>query len=333
MAEDEYHSGEAVSAVGDQGSAPQLPPRPKSADPQIEGHSSGRETPNTTLKKQRNQTYMIKKVRWFDTSSQKFRVSPILVQNANGPCPLLALVNALTLSTPVDVETVLVETLRTREQVSLGLLVDAVFEELMSGRRGDAAQGLPDVGDLYSFLITLHTGMNVNPRFVPNTQPGVFEETREMRLYSAFNVPLIHGWLPTSESSAYAAFDRSAKTYEDAQNIQFYEEELDTKIASTGLNAEEQTMFEDLHAIKQFLITWPTQLTEYGLGVLLAHVKPGDFAILFRNDHFSTIYKEPRSQQILILVTDAGYSSHDEIVWESLVDINGQGTEHYSGDF
>jgi hypothetical protein len=351
LAEEEWHAGEAEYASRE--AHPQLPPRPPR--PQVDTSQgsigtgrSGAETPTTVMKKQRNQTYQIKKVRWFDASSQKFRVSPILIQNDNGPCPLLALVNALTLSTPVNVETALVETLRTREQVSLGLLIDAVFEELMSGRRGDAAQGLPDVGDLYSFLITLHTGMNVNPRFVfvpdrssmdmhpalrPQTQPGGFEETREMKLYSTFNVPLMHGWLPTRESSTYAAFDRSAKTYEDAQNIQFYEEELEAKIGSTGLSAEEQILFEDLHTIKQFLSSWPTQLTEHGLSILLQHVKPGEFAILFRNDHFSTIYKEPRSQQILTLVTDAGYSSHDEIVWESLVDLNGQGTEHFSGDF
>ena len=297
------------------------------------------ESPATVMKKQRNQTYQIKKVRWFDDRVRETRVSPILVQNANGPCPLLALVNALTLSTPRDSDTGLVEALRTREQVSLGLLLDAVFEELMSGRRGDSAQELPDVGELYSFLIALHTGMNVNPQFtrkdgVPQLrQPGTFEHTKEMRLYGTFSVPLIHGWIPEPNSEAYAAFDRSAKTYEDAQNIQFYEEELEAKLSSSGLNTEEQHMFEDLVSIKQFLSTWPTQLTEYGLNVIREHLKPGQFAILFRNDHFSTVYKEPRSDSLLTVVTDAGYASHDEIVWESLVDINGMRTEHFSGDF
>ena len=78
---------------------------------------------------------------------------------------------------------------------------------------------------------------------------------------------------------------------------------------------------------------WPTQLTEYGLETIISSLKPGQIGILFRNDHFSTLYKEPRSEDILTLVTDAGYSSHEEIVWESLVDINGQGSELYSGDF
>jgi hypothetical protein len=236
-------------------------------------------------------------------------------------------------------DTGLVEALRSREQVSLGLLLDAVFEELMSGRRGDGAQELPDVGELYSFLIALHTGMNVNPQYTRDSrsttqrQPGTFEQTKEMRLYSTFSITLMHGWIPEPASEAYAAFERSAKTYEDAQNIQFYEEELEAKLGSSGLNIEEQHVFEDLVSIKQFLNTWPTQLTDYGLNVIREHLRPGEFAILFRNDHFSTVYKEPRSNALLTVVTDAGYASHDEIVWESLVDINGMLTEHFSGDF
>ncbi|QDS70323.1 hypothetical protein FKW77_008515 [Venturia effusa] len=360
-AEEEWQAGEQAAAAGfpqaapdcAQSSSPEGIPPPKPPRPLVDTSVAGDEqrtadSPGTVMKKQRNQTYQIKKVRWFDANVGKVKVSPVLVQNANGPCPLLALVNALTLSTPMDIETGLVETLRTREQVSLGLLLDAVFEELMSGRRGEGAHDLPDVSDLYSFLIALHTGMNVNPRFTsptertsvtthpalgPETQPGGFEDTREMKLYSTFSIPLMHGWLPKKDEPAYAAFDRSAKTYEETQNIQFYEEELEAKLNSTGLNGEEQHLFEDLATIKQFLSEWPTQLTEYGLNVLQEHIDPGHFAILFRNDHFSTVYKEPRSQRLLVLVTDAGYSSHEEIIWESLVDISGRGTIHYSGDF
>ncbi|TID15871.1 hypothetical protein E2P81_ATG08734 [Venturia nashicola] len=360
-AEEEWHAGEQAAAAGfpqtspgisqpasSEGIPPVKPPRPL-VDTGVAQDAQRRvDSPNTVMKKQRNQTYQIKKVRWFDANVGKVRVTPVLVQNANGPCPLLALVNALTLSTPMNIETGLVETLRTREQVSLGLLLDAVFEELMSGRRGEGAHDLPDVSDLYSFLIALHTGMNVNPRFTSNpdrsstamhpalrreSQPGGFEDTREMKLYSTFSIPLMHGWLPKRDEPAYAAFARSAKTYEETQNIQFYEEELEAKLSSTGLNGEEQHLFEDLATIKHFLSEWPTQLTEYGLNVLLEHIQPGQFAILFRNDHFSTVYKEPRAQQLLILVTDAGYSSHEEIIWESLVDISGRGTVHYSGDF
>ena len=302
------------------------------------------------------ETYQIRLVNWYDASSPTNpRRSPIMVQNANGPCPLLALVNALVLSTPSGTATALVETLRVREQVSLGLLLDAVIEELMSGRRGDAVGKLPDVTDLYAFLVTLHTGMNVNPRFVPEEETinlmdapidtdiptnlhqarkaGGFENTREMKLYSTFSIPLIHGWIPPRNHPAYAALKRSAQTYEDAQNLMFREEELEDKLQQQGLTPEEQTILEDIASVKYFLNSTATQLTGYGLDTMTESLAPGSIAILFRNDHFSTLYRHPRSGQLLTLVTDMGYAGHDEVVWESLVDVSGEGCEFFSGDF
>ena len=301
-----------------------------------------------------SETYQIRLINWFDPSSPTNpRISPIMVQNANGPCPLLALVNALVLSTPATTTTPLVETLRVREQVSLGLLLDAVIDELMSGRRGDAAQNLPDVSDLYAFLINLHTGMNVNPRFVPVEEainlmdapidapsraqdfrkPGGFENTREMNLYSTFAIPLIHGWIPPATHPAFASLRRAAQTYEDAQNLMFREEELEDKLNMHGLSQEEQVTLEDISSIKYFLSSTATQLTDYGLDTVTDSLALGSLAILFRNDHFSTLYRHPRSGQLLTLVTDMGYAGHDEVVWESLVDVSGEGSEFYSGDF
>lgn len=325
-------------------SAPAMPPRPintgvgSNVPPALE-------SPNTAMNRQRKEHYQIKHVRWLDDSIKDMRVSPILTQNLNGPCPLLALVNALVLSTPANIETALVETLRTRETVSLGLLLDAVFEELMSGRRGDAAQELPDVSELYKFLLALHTGLNVNPMFVPDpnsaanhaaltSRAGAFEDTRDMKLYRTFNIPLMHGWLPEADTDAFAAFNRVAPSYEASQLVQFQEEELNTKLnAGDSLNEEEQQLFTDIHAIKEFLMRWPTQLTDHGLKVIKDNLQLGQVAILFRNDHFSTLCKNPRNGQLVTLVTDQGYATHDEIVWESLIDVNGQGSQLYSGDF
>ena len=301
-----------------------------------------------------SETYQIRLVNWFDSNSpENPRRSPIMVQNANGPCPLLALVNALVLSTPFGLATALVETLRVREQVSLGLLLDAVIDELMSGRRGNAAQNLPDVSDLYGFLLNLHTGMNVNPRFVPldaplaslidapidgylatdARQPGGFENTREMKLYSTFAVPLIHGWVPPRTHPAFESLKRTAKTYEDAQNILFREEELEGKLKSEGLGSEEQVLLQDIASIKYFLSSTATQLTGYGLDSINESLSPGSISILFRNDHFSTLYKDPKTGRLLTLVTDMGYAGHDEVVWESLVDVSGEGCEFFAGDF
>ncbi|EAT76152.2 hypothetical protein SNOG_16454 [Parastagonospora nodorum SN15] len=327
---------------------PSMPPRPIDTGVGT-ATSPGPESPNTKMNRQRKEHYQIKHIRWHDVNKPGIRTSPILTQNLNGPCPLLALVNALVLSTPSGIETALVETLRTREQVSLGLLLDAVFDELMSGRRGTAAQELPDVSDLYKFLLTLHTGLNVNPMFVPDedatngntTSPtqisgrvGGFENTPDMKLYRTFNIPLLHGWLPETNSEAFAAFNRVAKTYETSQYVQFQEEELDAKLQSgEALTPDEQQMFTDIHSIKEFLNRWPTQLTDFGLQSVRDSIQPGQVAILFRNDHFSTLFKDARTNRLFTLVTDQGYSGHDEIVWESLVDVNGQGSELFSGDF
>jgi hypothetical protein len=324
---------------------PAMPPRPIDT-----GASStaapGPESPNTRMERQRKEHYQIKHIRWLDNNTEDMRISPILTQNLNGPCPLLALVNALVLSTPARLDTALVETLRTRETVSLGLLLDAVFDELMSGRRGDAAQALPDVSELYKFLLALHTGLNVNPMFVPDSnipsdnhatltnRAGAFENTQDMKLYRTFNIPLMHGWLPEAGSDAYAAFNRVAPSYETSQFVQFQEEELNAKLgAGESLNEDEQQMFTDIHAIKEFLMRWPTQLTDHGLRVIRDNLQPGQVAILFRNDHFSTLCKNPRNGELVTLVTDQGYSTHDEIVWESLTDVNGQGSQLFSGDF
>jgi hypothetical protein len=336
---------------------PPQPPRPIIVTEGVSSISVNSQGPNSAVLKQKKETYEIKKISWYDVNAaQNPRISPILVQNLNGPCPLLALVNALTLSTPAGVDTALIETLRSREQVSLGLLLDAVFDELISGRRGDAAQGLPDVGDLYSFLITLHTGMNVNPRFFPPAPtkssndprnsmshvhpseregaiPGTFEDTRELKLYSTFSIPLLHGWLPEHGSPAYMALSRSAQSYEEAQNIMFNEEPLEDKLHHEGLSFEEQAKLEDIGTIKAFFASNATQLTSFGLSTITTSVAPGAVAILFRNDHFSTLYRHPETLQLYQLVTDKGYAGHEEVVWESLIDVNGENAEFFSGDF
>ncbi|KHJ30575.1 putative duf544 domain-containing protein [Erysiphe necator] len=307
---------------------------------------------NSDNRGQRKDMYDIKKIKWYDEKSREIaKISPILIQNVNGPCPLLALVNALTLSTPAGLNTPLVETLRSREQVSLGLLLDAVFDEITSGRHGNITNELPDVTDLYSFLVSLQTGMNVNPKFFPaessyieesklkerlwneRKKAGLFEETREMRLYSTFRVSLIHGWLPQPNSPEYAALYRSAKTYEDAQNVILMLEALETKLSHEGLNLEEQILLEDISVIRAFLDSYATQLTPYGLESIRSSICPGNFAILFRNNHFSTLYRHPKTRQLLQLVTDVGYSKNNDVIWESLSDMTGEYAQFYSGDF
>ncbi len=328
---------------------PQRPPRPVVQSTPLD------EATQRRLAEQRTETYQIKHFNWFDHNTRRLRRSSMLTQNKNGPCPLLALVNALIMSQPEDSESA--QALQAREQVSLGLLIESLMDELTSERRQNSLQELPDVDELTRFLLKLHTGMNANPRFVapdkpqpnlmdarnsvldfPSTinddrKPGTFEQTQDMALYGAFSVPLVHGWLPQRSDPARAAFTRAAPTYEDAQTVQFGEEELEGKLSQGGLTPNEQQLWEDIVSIRRFFATYPTQLTPYGLNVVSESLYPGAFAIMFRNDHFSTIYKHPETGQLYTLVTDAGYADKDEVIWESLVDVSGQRSEFFSGDF
>jgi hypothetical protein len=107
------------------------------------------------------ETYDVRTINWTDGTTP-LRQSPVLVQNKNGPCPLLALVNGLVLRTDLGVESPLVKVLKTKERISLGLLIHALFDELTT--YVDEESQLPDIEALSSFLTVLHTGMNVNPR-------------------------------------------------------------------------------------------------------------------------------------------------------------------------
>lgn len=128
---------------------------------------------------------------------------------------------------------------------------------------------------------------------------------------------------------------RTAQYYEDIQMLPFRKQELEDRVTrGEPLTPEEERAMEDIQSIQRFVdIENATQLSPFGLTQLSTKLPPGSISILFRNDHFSTLYKHPQSHQLYTLVTDAGYAGHAEVVWESLVDVTGFNTEYYSGDF
>ncbi|PWY88071.1 DUF544 domain protein [Aspergillus sclerotioniger CBS 115572] len=320
--------------------APPLPDRSKVADSGA-GHTKSAwsgpisEAEAKRQQEQRSETYSIRHVNWMD-STRTLRESPILVQNKNGPCPLLALVNALVLgSASHDSQSPIVKALQTREQISLGLLIEALFDELVTHLGPN--DELPDIEALTRFLTMLHTGMNVNPRLTleSNDALGTFLQTEDIRLYGTFGLPLIHGWVATPSTEADAALARMGQYHEDIQLLPFRKQDLEDRvIRGSLLTPAEELVVSDIQTIQRFTeFENPTQLSTFGLEHLMANLQPGSFSILFRNDHFSTLYKHPQLRRLFTLVTDAGYSSHAEVVWESLVDVNGSEAGFYSGDF
>lgn len=97
--------------------------------------------------------------------------------------------------------------------------------------------------------------------------------------------------------------------------------------------------------IENFLERSASQLTYHGLSELVISMEDDEIGVLFRNNHFSTIYKVcamyisllhlkkcpnffvllQHQKELLQLVTDQGFLGEPNVVWETLCSIDGDG--------
>ena len=134
------------------------------------------------------------------------RQTSILCQNENGPCPLLAICNALLLRSQIHIHADVAE-------VSLSELITLVANRLVeanaaggdSERAANQAHALHDAIDL---LPSLGRGLDVNVRF---TSCAGFEYTRECGVFDLLDLSLLHGWLvdPQEREVQHAIGERS----------------------------------------------------------------------------------------------------------------------------
>lgn len=89
------------------------------------------------------------------------------------------------------------------------------------------------------------------------------------------------------------------------------------------------------HLIRKFLTSSQTQLTYHGLFLLSSSLAPGSLSALFRNSHLSVLYRRPslpsssNGPQLFTLVTDESFAGEQEVVWESLEDVEGGMSEFF----
>lgn len=82
--------------------------------------------------------------------------------------------------------------------------------------------------------------------------------------------------------------------------------------------------------IEHFLKSNANQLTYYGLFCLQECLKEQELCVFFRNNHFSTMFKY--KGDLYLLVTDQGYLSQQNVVWEKLNEVHGDSL-FFTGDF
>ncbi|KAK9863969.1 hypothetical protein WJX84_010589 [Apatococcus fuscideae] len=143
----------------------------------------------------RAELYRLKAVDFFG------RKVPVVLQNKNGPCPLLAIANVLLLRKqihlPVDASEVSQDRLIA---LVANHLLEANCEETLRGHVSEEYQVNlhRNIEDAIALLPKLTTGVDVNPRF---SGIKAFEFTDETAIFDLLDISLVHGWLVDAQDA------------------------------------------------------------------------------------------------------------------------------------
>ncbi|CAL9701864.1 unnamed protein product [Knipowitschia caucasica] len=244
--------------------------------------------------------YHIKWIKWREENT------PIITQNENGPCPLLAIMNVLLLAWKVKMPPMM--EIITAEQL-MEYLGDYILEtkpkEISEAQRLNYEQNMSDA---MAVLHKLQTGLDVNVKF---TGVSVFEYTPECIVFDLLDIPLYHGWLVDPQMQDIVKAVGNCSYNQLVEKIISCKQSDSSELAGEGIVAE------------QFLSSTATQLTYHGLCELTSTVQEGELCVFFRNNHFSTMIKY--KGQLYLLVTDQGFLTEEKVVWESLHNVDGDG--------
>ena len=155
-----------------------------------------------------------------------------------------------------------------------------------------------NMNDAMAVLPKLQTGLDVNVKF---TGVKDFEYTPECIIFDLLRIPLYHGWLvdPQTPDVVNAIGNQVIDFF-------FYNLTIDTHFFSLSGHAGYNQVVEkvitqksstnpdavtEALVIENFLERSASQLTYHGLSELSTTMTDDEIGVLFRNNHFSTIYK------------------------------------------
>ncbi|EER14178.1 hypothetical protein, conserved [Perkinsus marinus ATCC 50983] len=248
-----------------------------------------------------------------------------LLQSENGPCPLLAVANVLLLRNELQLH-------KDMSSISFDDLVSRIANVMFDSNQdgGDVAKGLEDAVTL---LPNLNEGLDVNVKF--GSCDG-FEFTPELSVFDLLDITLVHGWVVSKDDlSAYPILGPLSYNQAIEKVVAFNE------LQSRALQGEEEEApvdpgtYEDGLAVSQWLEENKSQMTYDGLSQIMDRLKDNELAVVFRNNHFVTVFKpspgENGETHLYALATDIGFGS-SSIVWERIDTLDGD-TLYYDADF
>ncbi|VDD73999.1 unnamed protein product [Mesocestoides corti] len=276
----------------------------EAASPVLEASSAAgapETSPSKAAAKSAAKDASVHQVKWITFNGNKV---PVITQNENGPCPMIAITNVLLLRRKLNLPP-------GNEVISSDLLIAALSDNLLSYSIADLDEGQrsnyeANLSAALSVFPYLQTGLDINVRF---TGVSDFEYTPALTVFDLFRIPLFHGWVVDPQ-------DRElAQTLKDQTYNQVVEMIINYKSSS------DPSRIQQGYLIEEFLERTASQLTVHGLCKLSENLREHQLAILFRNNHFNTIYKS--GGQVYVLVTDVGFMNEPNIVWETLDDVDG----------
>ncbi|KAJ6664344.1 hypothetical protein lerEdw1_008563 [Lerista edwardsae] len=259
--------------------------------------------------------YHIKWVRWKEENT------PVITQNENGPCPLLAIMNVLLLAWKVKLPPMM--EIITAEQLMEYLgdyILDAKPKEISEIQRLNYEQNMSDA---MAILHKLQTGLDVNVKF---TGVQIFEYTPECIVFDLLDIPLYHGWLVDPQIADIVKAVGNCSYNQLVEKIISCKQSDNSELVGEGAWNDYSgcdIVTASGSVAEQFLNTTATQLTYHGLCELTSTVQEGELCVFFRNNHFSTMTKH--QGQLYLLVTDQGFLTEEKVVWESLHNVDGDG--------
>jgi hypothetical protein len=251
---------------------------------------------------------------------------PIIRQNENGPCFIIALVNTI----------LIIELTKPPNDYSIINSKARLFTNLLLSRKNENQNYKVNLDVLNSFIIScfpndsgfqiteildtlpsLNTGLSINPSFDNNLITDFGKYTNLLiEILNFFNISIYHGFI-MPQDLIFKLKDKNVNPDFDACQ-DFLVSNLD--------NSENDHLFND---IKEFLDSNMTEITQTGCDSLLKILNENEVCIFFRNDHFNTCLK--RDNVIYLLVTDIGYIQQPDIIWTPL-NIYDEG-DFYNFDF
>ena len=223
----------------------------------------------------------------------------IILQSYNGPCPLIAICNILSLSGLVSLQHCIDSDGYLTRNTLCTVVVDYVMKRLRRSGSTTASCTRNEIAvhDVVELVPLLFDGMNINVKF-----DGVdsFENTREQEVLDACGVRLVHGWL-----------------------IDPHEEDIRQEVRGRCFNAMTAQRTEgNAQLFAHWMDENASQLSFSGLFALTAEVVEGSLVVFFRNNHFSVLTKHGSILYTLLTDSEAA-NDHQGVTWQSLEDVDG----------